>query len=199
LYSLWSRGRLLGHTDLAYVRWMERLRSGDLYPTEIGEALLPIVTAVSPAFIELSRATRDMADTDDSEEAIRARCHAVRLTTEHADASAESDRREAMELELRSPDGSVIPTEDIDVRDTAFMLALAEESMDDFDLEDIDPIFATDEQKELLEMMAHDEAMFEQDFADWDDDTSMPYVPDDEIIYPRYQIHVRLLDDAAIP
>jgi len=57
-----------------------------------------------------------------------------------------------MELELRGPHGSVIPTEDIDVRDTEFMLALTDESMNDFDLEDVDPIFATDEQRELLEI-----------------------------------------------
>jgi hypothetical protein len=179
------------------VRCIDKLRSGDLYPTEIGENLLPIVTAVSPAFIELSRATRHMVDALASEEAIRSRCDAIRLTTEHADAAAASDRREAMELELRGPDGAVIPTEDIDVRDTEFMLALADEAMDEFDIEDIDPILATDEQKELRQLLADDEALFE-DELDIDDDPT-PYVPDEECVYPRYQIHVRLRDNAAIP
>ena len=52
-YSVWSRGRLIGHTDLGYVRSTEKLRMGDLITTEIGDRVLETDAAGHPAVPDL--------------------------------------------------------------------------------------------------------------------------------------------------
>jgi hypothetical protein len=44
-YSLWSRGRLLGTSDVVPVHVTSSLWVGDLHPTEVGETLLPTADA----------------------------------------------------------------------------------------------------------------------------------------------------------
>jgi hypothetical protein len=39
-YTVWSRDRLLGETDLGFVRCMEKLRAGFFHPTELAESLM---------------------------------------------------------------------------------------------------------------------------------------------------------------
>lgn len=48
-YTVWSRGRQLGETDLGFAFRYNGLRCGWFHPTECGDRLLPIATAVSPA------------------------------------------------------------------------------------------------------------------------------------------------------
>lgn len=52
-FTLWSRGRLVGVSDLSYARSVPMLRVGDLAPTPFGEKIVPIATGVSPAALEL--------------------------------------------------------------------------------------------------------------------------------------------------
>ena len=55
-YTLWSHGRLLGTTDLAWARSLPRQRAGDIAPTPIGATLLPVACGVRPALRRLYRA-----------------------------------------------------------------------------------------------------------------------------------------------
>src|SRR5262245_767188 len=114
-YTLWSHDRLLGHTGLDYVRCFERHRMGDFHPTEIGEKLMPIVTGVAQATLILARSISSEDDPCATD------------TTEYADTAAAQAHYDALELELRGPDGSVIPTEWISVRDLEYLQTLVDE------------------------------------------------------------------------
>src|SRR5690349_422046 len=82
-YTLWSRGRLLGETDLGFIYRDNGFRCGWLHPTEIGERILPEAAGVAPALrVEF------MIGPDENA---------------HADVLAAVDREVALELELRGP------------------------------------------------------------------------------------------------
>lgn len=151
-YTLWSRGRLLGTTDLAYVRCMPRLRAGDLHPADCPDVL------------------------------------------------AAADRCEPLDLELRGADGEIVATEHIFVQDTERLLARAAEAerdaWDDDEVDvDVDVEAAVGETPEFDPTRASDEGLLvepEMDlYAELEDLEPREF--------PRYQILVTLLDDAAIP
>ena len=50
-YTLWSRGRLIGQTELAYARSFPGLRAGDFEPSALGETLMPIIIGVGVPLI----------------------------------------------------------------------------------------------------------------------------------------------------
>ncbi|MGH7679028.1 MAG: hypothetical protein ACRENU_11220 [Gemmatimonadaceae bacterium] len=186
-YSLWSRGRLLGHSKLDYKRCMPRLRTGDLAPTAVGESLMHVVTGVRQAWIDAMHvAVR--------EESVARPENFVR-TTEFADVSAAQSRFDALDLELRDPQGTVIPTDDIHVLDTEVWPPPRYD-----DLPFPDPILAeTPEEKQLFLDMEHDAALLEESFGElWDDegeDRPWEVAP----VFARYQLYVTLKDDALIP
>lgn len=191
-YTLWSHGRLLGESELDYERVLARYRMGDFHPTDVGSRLMPIATGVSPAGIELSRrmGSSGLKLFDD----------ALRRTSEYADFAAADDYYEALALELHSPDGSVIPTEWIDVRDLELLASLVieddpeigesdagnpeelDEGLDDEFSESWDEIFGGPDSNADV---------FAPERADGDWRTADPP--------PRYQLQVMLRDDAAIP
>jgi hypothetical protein len=147
-YSLWSRGRLLGTTELAYVRCMPRLRSGDLSPTDCADLL------------------------------------------------AAADRLEPLDLELRGPDGEIVPTERIFVRDTERLLALAAEAeREDWDDAEVDVEFALGERLEFDPTRPYDEG----DLVAPEMDLYQELEDLEPREFPRWQIHVTLVDDSAIP
>src|SRR5205823_2050636 len=115
-YTLWSNGRLLGHTDLEFIANTEVTKMGWFHPTEIGEQVLEIVT-------EPSRVMTNYRETTDREALL-------------ADLAAASNRVEALDLQLRSPEGAVMDTKDIGINDTQRLLALAAESMAEMEEED---------------------------------------------------------------
>jgi hypothetical protein len=212
-YTLWSRGRLLGESELDYVREIPRLRTGDFRPTGDGAALMPVAAGVSPTVIELGKLARRAAGDHggDSARADGRPCDALRLTTEFADFAEASNRRDALELELRGPDGAVVPTEWIDVRDTELLLALGRDetlAFDDFDGVEPDEVgipipdcpicdeLCDDALDDFDEMLLREELDAPDDF---EPDLSPTLVEDGEREYPRYQLQVMLLDDSAIP
>jgi hypothetical protein len=103
-YTLWSRGRLLGETDLGFVYRERGFRCGWFHPTALGERLMPFATGVAPAL-----RTEFMIGPD---------------ATAHADVLAAADQEEALELELHGPDGNRIATESIGIIDTEYLLSL---------------------------------------------------------------------------
>ena len=118
-YTLWSRGRLLGETDLGFVFRPKGFRCGWLYPTSLGERLMPAATGVAPALL-----TQWIVGPD---------------PTARADVLSAVDHEEALELELRGPGGAAIPTEDIAIIDTHHLLSLARSRVDDDDDDVLDP------------------------------------------------------------
>src|SRR5918911_4775108 len=124
-YTLWSRGRLLGETDLGFVYRENGFRCGWFHPTAAGDRLMPAATGIGPAL-----RTESMIGPD---------------ATAHADLLSAIDRAEALELELRGPDGAVIATEHIAIIDTHYLLSLAESALADSDPGPGDAISPDDE------------------------------------------------------
>ena len=115
-YTIWSKGRLVGETELDDVRCIDRHRTGDFHPTEVGETLIPVFTEPRVATMDLGRVVIDTTTPETDTDPIVAAAQ-TRL-------SAAVDRLEALALELRSPKGNVIPTAWIDICDTENAIAL---------------------------------------------------------------------------
>src|SRR5215813_4118634 len=104
LYTILSRGRPLGTTDLGFIYRPRGFRCGWLHPTPLGERLLPIASGVAPA--------------------LRAEYLLGPDPTFHADVLAASDQADALDLQLRREDGIVIETSDIGIIDTEYLLSI---------------------------------------------------------------------------
>jgi hypothetical protein len=133
-YTVVSRGRVLGTTELEYARWRKGFRGGSFSPAADAAGLVEIAVGVSPATITLGKKIREMdRDPDQGSATIAARAPRLKATTEHADLASACDHEAALELELRSPDGSLIATEWIALQDTEFLLSLDEGDFPDAD------------------------------------------------------------------
>lgn len=169
-YTLWSRGRLLGETDLGFVYRLNGFRCGWFFPTPIGERLMPMATGVAPA--------------------LRVLCALGEDPTLRADFRAAMDQEVALELQLRGPDGEVVATHDIGVRDTHYLREVAAAELARFEAEE-----ATGN-KALLELEdSFDEPLPFDPEMPADDDLD----DDDPPEHPRYQIQILLVDPEAIP
>ena len=214
-YTLWSRGRLLGETELAYRQAMPGLRAGDFFPNELCDRLMPVIDGMRPVLYaledvhaEFRRANPNAPDLDDYPPA-------VKRTPEYADVMSIADEIESLRLELRNPAGVVVETEDIWIQDTHRLLALAAAAQDPFDTSFDDPFDDEDMSDEMRASIEHDVEIMNEHFAelerqadreswtsgepakpwsphdgDWDEEGGKPWVPEKE--FPRYQIFVRL-------
>jgi hypothetical protein len=167
-YTVWSRGRLVGETDLGYAQFRPNLRAGDFFPSEEGQKLMPVATESHT----LSRGQ----DSDPE--------------TKYADMMSAYDRCEALMLELRGEDGRVIDTEWIAIRDTEMILSSL--SDDELDLDD----FTSAYDPELEATIQHDADLIAEWFGDDDDsgDLELDGTYDwlDQPDFPRYQVLVEL-------
>ena len=142
-YTLWSRNRLIGSSELAYRRAMPGLRVGDFESTELGEKLMPIILGVGPALSTLYEASQRVRR-EQPKKGIRSSGAdwppEVKQMTEYADAMSASDELESLGLELHDPNGAVVATESIWLQDTHRLVALAREELaeayPDMDFED---------------------------------------------------------------
>jgi len=179
-YTVWSRGRLIGESELAYARSLPGVRAGDFAPSELGDRLMPIITGVGPALSALHdvadevRLLRPAADRPGDWP------EGVRQTTEYADAISLHDELASLELELRDPAGAVVKTDWIAIQDTHRLLALAHDDSDDH-LIDVE---LTDE-----ELRSAEEMRAELEALDWDD--REPW-EGEQPEFPRYQILLML-------
>jgi hypothetical protein len=135
---------------------------------------MPIVASVLPAIRAYLR--RDAVDAEGAAITEPAR----HRSTLFADLAEAFQHLGALDLELRRDDGAVIPTLDIDLHDTHQLLELANEVDDRVD-DSSDECDAS-----------------ECDASEWE---AHEWSPDEleEPPRPRYQIHLTLLDDEAIP
>jgi hypothetical protein len=127
-YTIWSRGRLLGESDLGFVQIFENVRFGWFRPSPEGEQLMHVLTGAGPALMKLHKMMRNplrqlMRGADGQSEGGFPRD--IKQTTAYADLVSLIDEREALELELRGPDGKVIETDDIGIDDTEWKTSLA--------------------------------------------------------------------------
>jgi hypothetical protein len=163
---------------------------GDFFPTKAGEKVMPIATGVTKAGVDLVQSLSSAPPGSSA----RMR---LRETSEYADLASAEDHCDALELELHGPDGNVIPTEWIDLRDTEFLLSLGEDEIEgpgmelDFSLEGEDDF-------------GDPPPGFGDDFPDFELENSPGLDVDDapwrlELVFPRYQLQVMLRDDASIP
>ena len=158
-YSLWSRGRLFGHSDLAYAQWAPWMRAGDFEPSDLGHRLMPVILGVGPALMSLYdaaerawRAERKPGETKRPDDWPAS----VKRSSEFADAVSLQDEIASLELELRDSDGHIVPTESIWLQDADWLAARGRDevaiealidqssdaatSQDGFDSEDLDEL-----------------------------------------------------------
>jgi hypothetical protein len=139
-YTVWSRGRLLGETDLGFIYRENGHRTGWFHPNELGDRLMSAATGVAPAL-----RTRYMIGPDANIE---------------ADVRSAGDHEEALALELRGPGGAAIETESIAIIDTHYLLSIPDDDTLD---EWLEPLTA-EEQAEIDEIV--DEWRAEHDVMD---------------------------------
>lgn len=202
-YTVTSRGRPIGTTDLGFTRLDPLWRAGWFIPNEQAVDIMDALGAVLPATLaahpKLGRSHGNPA----------AARRGFARSTEWADLAEALHRVDELDLELRRADGSIVPTESIGIQDTQSLLELAEADAAGFDLEWWQHHEATEPPLEL-ETAVDDEAggyaddSFDADsgreFLDdlWteDDDWS---AESDDIEPPRYQILVMLSRPGVIP
>ena len=152
-YTLWSKGRLIGQTDLDFIANTAETKMGWFHPTEFGEQVMDVMTEPSRVISGWERG----GDVD----AIR------------TDLTAAADRIEGLALELVSPEGQVLPVKDIGFNDTHRLLALAAEYENEFEDEEIS--------EELEASIAHDLELldFDDDPTPWE---ALPDLPRYQIL-----------------
>lgn len=201
-YTLWSRDRLVGESDLDYLANTPEHKTGDFEPTEFGLSIMPTLTGVRRTSLEYCRVERERHEADpiagltDPE---------ARNTTEYADVAEAIAAYDALELELRAPDGARLLTESIHVTDTQEVIEFGErraaeramrgeQEHAELDIDEYDDLLFPDGDDELMESIEHDIAlldeMFEKNAAEaraegFDVPTGREQRP-----FPRYQIQV---------
>lgn len=169
-YTVWSRGRKLGATDLGFLHFIRDSRMGWFAPAAEYEKLMPIATGVQSAL----------------------HAHAS-----WADLAAAFQHCEALALELRRDDDSIVPTASIGIQDVQELL-VGDAATEVLELprewEDRDDLF--------LEWTERDSAVLIDEYAaDRTLDLYGESMADDleDGSFSRYQIHVQLVDADAIP
>ena len=97
-YTVWSNDRLIGESDLDYIANTSQVKFGDFSATEFGEQIITL--RMAPRKAVCAHASLDEVE-------------------------ALHKQRESIPLELRAPDGRVIPTDDIEITDLDWLLTLA--------------------------------------------------------------------------
>jgi hypothetical protein len=195
-YTVWHHGQLLGECPLDFIRCMPKLRTGFIHPTPFGEKLLPLAGGTCAAANALRRAARHCSDVDRQQ------------LPEYAAFLDAMEKCASFRLELRGPDGSVIPTKDVSVRDFGFIDELGDEAFDD---EFEDELGAEFEEESLASLGLDDwEATWDPEvdeadrFWDFDEDAAdEPWLAREERDcgrrWSRCQLQVVLIDESSIP
>jgi hypothetical protein len=160
---LWSRGRLLGETDLGFIYRENGFRCGWFHPNALGERLLPDACGVAKA--------------------LRVEWLIGPDPTVQADVQSAGDYADALALELRRADGTVIETESISIIDTHYILSLPDPEIDCGE----EPVALDEEILAEIEELQAEWAMNEIVSAN-----------EPETEWPQYQIQVNLVDPTSI-
>ena len=201
-YTVWHDGELLGESPLDFIWRENNHRVGFLFATPLGERILPLAGGTCAAANALHRAARHCRSHEERE----------RLP-EYAAFEAACRTCESYRFELRGPDGAVIPTRDVSVRDYGFLDELGEDAFPD-------PTFEEELQDEELRQELGEETLASMGLDDWDarwepgaddddlwdfdeDSANEPWrgreEPKSERPMSRFQVMVELIDDASVP
>ena len=203
MYTVWHRGRCLGESPLDFIYREHKTRTGFLHATPLGEKILPVAGGTCAAANALHRAARHCRSEEERQ----------RLP-EYAAFRDAVEKCASFVLELRGPDGSVIPTVHVGVRDFGFIDELGDDAFPDptFEEELRDEALREEFGEETLASMGLDDwdatwdpqVDEEDEFWDFDADTANePWrareEPSDEQRMSRFQVMVELIDDASVP
>ena len=199
-YTISSRGRAIGTTDLDFCRIDESARSGWFHPNALGEELMPIIAMALPAMRAfVCRNGRD----EDGRSIVQP---SFRRSSMFADLAEAFHHIQALDLTLHHADGALIPTTQIGIQDTEQLLELARQSeQEEADSATWDAGETELEYEEDLEAFGHDIELLERG---WDESSQRDlhsfspdaWIPDDEPSeLPRYQVHLFLAKENAIP
>lgn len=195
-YTVWSRGRLIGETDLGFAPLVRQSRSGWFHPNADGDRAMPVIATVLPAMRAYLH--RDVVDAQ-GKSLVHPQMHG---STTFADLAEAFQRLGSLDLELRREDGTVVPTSDIGIQDTHRLVALAEVD-DDLGAASTlaDVVEPTERDLQLGADVMRDLELVDRRFDAAVEGPFPAWMPDDlqEPRFPRYQIHVLLLDGDAIP
>ena len=191
-YTVRSRGRPIGVTDLGFVCTNVHHRMGWFHPNEYGNRVMPHISALLPAL----RASLGEYD-------------GVSFTLDPAILNAEEPYEEALrrvsdlELTLHRPDGSRVQAEYVAIQDVEQLLALPETELDEFGEDDWQWYDALSDDDDPLELNTDTDAML----ATPGFDAVEPWQPEDDsdadenVQFPQFQIQVSLetpLDDNPV-
>ena len=210
-YTVTSRGRPIGVTDLGFRYRPDTSRMGWFHPNAEGEKLMPVVAAVTAATRAYSEGRRRGRD----KSGVESRSRDATLLADVAEAYQHAG---ALDLRLHAEDGTLIPTEFVTITDTEELLAWAdlEEAIELGEAWKLgehvpDPQFDPSEDMfdEEVDGFENDpETPFDLDaeegdliFCDGFADTEAPWTPDESEPDPlmRYQIFVSLVEANSIP
>jgi len=187
---------VLGTTEFEYRRWKKCHRGGSLLPAAEAADLIEIAVGVSPTTFALGKKLREMdRQRDQASPAVAARLPHLTATTEHADFESACDRQDRLDLELRAPDGSLIPTECIALHDTEFLISVSD---DESELE-YDEWSESDWELSEAEFNSLEQDDTFDEIEGWADEYDSEWNEEPEKPFPRYQILVTLLSDKDVP
>jgi hypothetical protein len=121
-YSIWLDGNRIGNTALESSHGQGR-RAGVFHPTELGLTVLPTITAMGPALLDVSRICRESGiETEDPDLDIDSATEEVFRTPEGLRALAAA--RQVARLELHDASGRVVVWDSILITDMAEFAAV---------------------------------------------------------------------------
>jgi hypothetical protein len=167
----------------------------------IGAKVVPVATAVSTATSMLAAKSRELRG--EVEQALSERDEfSVHHLTVYADYAAAVDRLRALELELRGPDGALIPTESIEISDSEFLADLVRRELEcEFDEGVPDDAYESESDNESEAGEENGRYGAEALFADEDLIAQMEPLETNPPAMPcaLYQIRVHLLESTVMP
>jgi hypothetical protein len=172
-YTVWSHGRLVGHSALEFVYREDGHRMGTFHPAEGAEGLIEIATGGTAVLLSARREGTLGLET-------------------HAAYTAALQRCEALALELRDMSGRVIPCESVAIKDCEMLIAFSEVA--DAESEAYYESLDEDARARLDADIEHDAQLLDEELEDEFDE---PWRP--EVEHERYQLQIRLVDHDAIP
>ena len=189
-FTVSSRGRPIGVTDLGFVHLGGPNRSGWFHPNAEGERLMPVIASVLPAMRAYT--TRDVTG---AEGAAIIQSHLIGSTL-FADLAEALHHVGSLDLTLHREDGSLVPTDFIGIQDTEQLLALAHPDDAQGEAHGLFDEALDEHPGSALELGSDADARCSDDACDQVE----PLTSDDEpTVFPRYQIHVRLAEGVMLP
>lgn len=198
-YTIASRGRPIGTTELDFFRLDGSTRSGWFVPNTLGETLMPTIALGLPAMCAF---VNRHAKGEDGQGIVRP---SFRCSSLFADLAEALDRVAALELTLHREDGTLIPTETVGIQDTERLLSLINwtdlweecDRLVETEVDAVDSSLYLDATHEIELLPGDWEEFGDDDFEitsgeDWQPDPE----PDPN---ERYQVHILLSQENAIP